>query len=104
MWNTNFRIHATEAFEIIEEYTKDGIDILLVISDWLMPGMKGDRLAKEILAIRPDIPIILCTGFTELFTEEHAKSIGVRKFLMKPMSMADLSKGIREALGQTSNN
>lgn len=86
----------------LEIFKKDPFKYELVITDYDMPGMKGDQLAQEMLAIRPDIPIILCTGFTERISEEQAKSIGVQKFLMKPMSMTDLSQGIREVLGQIS--
>jgi CheY-like chemotaxis protein len=50
------------------------------------------------LKIRADIPIILCTGFSEMITEEKARSIGVRRFIMKPLYLNDLAKVIREAL------
>ena len=85
----------------LEAFQEDPHKYDVVISDYDMPGMKGDQLAEEMLGIRSDIPIILCTGFTEKFSEEQAMSIGVRKFLMKPMSMADMSQGIREVLGKT---
>ena len=48
-----------------------------------MPGMTGIELAKEVMTIRPDIPIILCTGFSELIDEKHAKEMGIREFVMK---------------------
>jgi FixJ family two-component response regulator len=47
------------------------------ITDHTMPRMTGDTLAQELLRIRPDMPIILCTGFSELVTEERAKEIGI---------------------------
>lgn len=86
----------------LEAFKRDPQKYDLVISDYDMPGMKGNQLALEILAIRPEIPVILCTGFTERFSEEQAKSIGVKKFLMKPVSMTDLSQAIREVLALNS--
>ena len=52
-----------------------------------MPNMTGDQLARELLKIRPDIPIILCTGYSERITEEEAKDIGIKAFVMKPLSL-----------------
>jgi FixJ family two-component response regulator len=60
--------------------------------------MTGDKLAQEILAIRPGIPIILCTGFSEYITEEKAKALGIQEFVMKPLVMRDLATVIRRAL------
>ena len=55
-------------------------------------------MAQELLKIRPGIPIILCTGFSEHITEEKAKAIGIREFVMKPLVMKELAKAIRRAL------
>jgi len=60
--------------------------------------MTGIDLAREILKIRSDIPIILCTGFSELIDEEKARAMGFAGFLMKPVLMADMARLIREAL------
>jgi signal transduction histidine kinase/DNA-binding response OmpR family regulator len=73
-------------------------DFDLVITDMTMPGIRGDDLAREMLKIRADIPIILCTGFSEMITEEKTKGIGIRRFIMKPLYLKDLAKVIREAL------
>ena len=70
----------------------------LIISDMTMPKMTGDELAKELMAIRPDIPIILCTGFSEHMNEEKAKAIGVRKFVMKPFIMREMAEAVRQVL------
>ena len=70
----------------------------LVITDMTMPGLTGKELAGEFLAMRPDIPIILCTGFSEQINERKAKSIGVKAFLMKPYTMDNLNKVIRRIL------
>lgn len=70
----------------------------VVITDMTMPGMTGDAFAKEILKIRPDIPIILCTGYDEQINEEVARTIGIRKLLMKPFKMSDLGKILNDIL------
>ncbi|MFH1981823.1 MAG: response regulator [Pseudomonadota bacterium] len=70
----------------------------LVLTDMAMPGLSGDRLAKALMSIRPDIPIIICTGFSESITPEQAMAIGIRGFLMKPIQMADLAQMVRKLL------
>ena len=70
----------------------------LIISDMTMPKMTGDELAKELMTIRPDIPIILCTGFSEHINEEKAKTIGIRKLIMKPFIMREMAEAIRQVL------
>jgi len=70
----------------------------LVITDMTMPKMAGDSLADELNKIRSDIPIILCTGYSELISKEKAKSFGIKGFLMKPVTMRDLSSIIRKVL------
>jgi FixJ family two-component response regulator len=60
--------------------------------------MTGKELAIEMLKIRPDIPIIFCTGFSDVITEESAKSIGIREFLMKPVSLRQLTRTVRKVL------
>ncbi|MBU0988421.1 MAG: PAS domain S-box protein, partial [Proteobacteria bacterium] len=63
----------------------------LIITDMTMAQMTGDKLAEEILKIRPDMPIILCTGFSEKITEEKAKQLGIKAFVMKPLVKRDLA-------------
>jgi len=70
----------------------------LVISDMTMPILSGDKLARELLCIRPDIPIILCTGYSKQITKEKAGEMGIREFLIKPPSMRDIAWAIRRAL------
>ncbi|HIJ56173.1 MAG TPA: response regulator [Deltaproteobacteria bacterium] len=70
----------------------------LIILDMTMPRMTGDKLAKEILSIRFDIPIILCTGYSSLIDEDKAKDIGIAAFVMKPISMQELANTIRNVL------
>ena len=70
----------------------------LIITDMTMPGMTGAEIAEKMLAVRPRVPIILCTGFSELITEERAKQLGIREFLMKPYSLSDLSRTLERVL------
>jgi signal transduction histidine kinase/FixJ family two-component response regulator len=71
----------------------------LVITDMTMPNMTGDKLAVELMRIRADIPIVVCTGYSERIMAERAKAIGIRAFVMKPILMAKMAQAIREALG-----
>jgi PAS domain S-box-containing protein len=70
----------------------------LVITDMAMPKMTGDKLVKEVLNIRPDIPVILCTGFSEKIDETIAKEIGVADYLEKPLGKRDFALKIRKVL------
>lgn len=72
----------------------------LVISDMTMPGMTGDSLASELMKIRPDIPIIICTGYSEKIDEQRAKGLGIKGLMMKPFTIRSLSKTVRDALDQ----
>jgi signal transduction histidine kinase len=70
----------------------------LVISDRGMPNMTGDQLAGELISIRPGIPIILCTGFSNENDVKRAKAMGVKGFLMKPVAIGDLAEMVRKVL------
>ncbi|RPI77005.1 MAG: hybrid sensor histidine kinase/response regulator, partial [Desulfobacteraceae bacterium] len=70
----------------------------LVITDMTMPQMLGTTLIKEILMVRPELPVILCTGFSERINEEKVLAMGARAFIMKPIVMAEIAKVIRNAL------
>ena len=70
----------------------------LIITDMTMPGMTGAEMAKEIKQIRPDIPIILCTGFTEGLDKKWATEMGFRAYLTKPVQQKELTDAIRKAL------
>lgn len=75
----------------------------LVITDMTMPAMTGEELAIELDKILPDIPTIICTGYSELMSKEKAASLGVNAFLMKPISMVDFSNTIRSVLDKNLN-
>jgi FixJ family two-component response regulator len=69
-----------------------------VITDMTMPNMTGEKLAAELLRIRPDLPIILCTGYAESLLEKKVKNIGIRSFVMKPILRTDLAMAVQDAL------
>ncbi|MBN2515107.1 MAG: PAS domain S-box protein [Deltaproteobacteria bacterium] len=75
-------------------------DFDLVITDMTMPEMTGDKLAHEMLQTRPDIPIIICTGYSAQMTKEKAEDIGIRAFVMKPILKDEISRTIRNALSE----
>ncbi|MDD4392487.1 MAG: PAS domain S-box protein [Desulfobacterales bacterium] len=72
----------------------------LAITDMTMPHMTGTKLAQQLLAIRPDIPIILCTGFSELINEETARAMGIREYIMKPVVRKQMAEIVRKVLDE----
>ncbi|MGD9238030.1 MAG: response regulator, partial [Desulfobacterales bacterium] len=88
----------TSSIEALNLFKADPNRFDLVITDIVMPNMTGDKLANEMMGIRPDIPIVLCTGYSEKFTRQHAADMGIECFLMKPLVMQDLAGTVRQAL------
>ncbi len=88
----------TSSVEALKAFQANPDNFDLIITDMTMPNMTGDQLAQKIMEIRTDIPIILCSGFSEKMSNEKAKSLGIKKFLMKPVLIKDLSITIRRAL------
>ena len=70
----------------------------IVITDMTMPGMTGDQMASEMLQTRPGLPVIVCTGFSELINRERARELGIQAFLMKPFLKSEVAPIIRELL------
>ena len=79
-------------------------DFDLVITDLTMPNMAGDQLSNELLKIRPDIPVILCTGYSDKMTDEKAEQIGIKAFSYKPIAMTELATTVRNVLDDASRN
>ena len=94
-YNSSSFVCSTEALEV---FRSDPHRFDLVITDLSMPNLTGDRLSAEMIKIRPDIPILLCTGFSDDTCEDTLESIGIKRLLMKPIVMKDLSEKIREVL------
>ncbi len=91
---------STEAFSA---YSADPARYDLVITDMAMPEMTGDVLTSKILEINNDIPVILCTGYSEDIDEEKSAEIGIRELLMKPLTKFDLALTVRKVLGLKDN-
>lgn len=70
----------------------------LIITDQTMPELTGVELAREIMAIRQDIPIILCTGFSRLVDVDSAKELGIRALAIKPLTKREIARTLREVL------
>ncbi|MDA8165572.1 MAG: response regulator, partial [Desulfobacteraceae bacterium] len=70
----------------------------LVLTDMTMPGKTGEDVARELLVLRPGLPVILCTGFSESMNVEKARALGIRQLLMKPVIMSELARAVRAAL------
>ncbi|MBN1625589.1 MAG: PAS domain S-box protein [Deltaproteobacteria bacterium] len=90
------RISSVEALELFRSQP-ERFD--LVITDMTMPIMTGEALAAEIMKVRPDIPVILCTGFSHHINKQKAAQLGIRAFIMKPFVIRDIAAAIREVLG-----
>jgi CheY-like chemotaxis protein len=92
----------TSSIEGLEAFKANPDMFDLVITDTTMPNMSGDQLAKKILQIRPDIPILVCSGFSENMNDETAKAKGLSGFLAKPIVRSELCKMVRKALDNRS--
>lgn len=88
----------TSSIEALEAFRSNPDKFDMVITDMAMPSMSGDKLAVELIKIRPDIPVLLCTGFSTIMSEEKAISMGIKGFLMKPVTISDIDKKIRDVL------
>jgi two-component system CheB/CheR fusion protein len=88
----------TSSIEALAHFQNNPDQFDAVVTDQTMPGMTGFDLARRMLQIRPDLPIILCTGYSHLVDEEQAKMIGVKGFIMKPMSKKDIGTLLKVVL------
>ena len=88
----------TSSLEALEAFRSNPDKFDMIITDMAMPNMPGDKLSVELIKIRPDIPVLLCTGFSEAMSVEKAASLGIKGFLLKPIIMKDLAQKIREVL------
>jgi len=88
----------TDPMEALELFRRAPEKIDLVITDMSMPELRGDHLAVEMMGIRPDIPIILCTGHSEVMDEEKALAMGIRAYLLKPYERDALAAVVKRVL------
>ena len=90
----------TSSPEAFSQFQQNPARFDLVITDQTMPALTGIDLAQRMLALRPELPIILCTGYSSLVSENKAKELGIRGFVMKPLSIKEISALIRNVLDQ----
>lgn len=89
------RHHSIEALDLVKA---DAEAFDLVISDMTMPVMTGDELARELLKIRKNLPIIVCTGYSKKISEGSFKKIGIKAVAFKPIIKKDLARIVRKVL------
>ncbi len=88
----------TDPVEIFETFEKDPSGFDLLITDMTMPKMTGYDLAKRIKALRPEMPIILCTGYSDMIDEKKAMEMGISRFIMKPLALYTVAETVRQVL------
>ncbi len=90
----------TSSLEALEAFRSQPERYDLIITDMTMPHITGDKLARKLMEIRPDIPVILCTGFSTQISHEKAKEMGIKGYIMKPPLVRDLASTVRRVLDE----
>lgn len=94
-----YRVTAfTSSVEALEAFKASPDTFDLLVTDMTMPDLTGTVLAKKIMAIRPDFPVILCTGFSESIDEKKAKALGIQEYILKPILNNQLATAVRKVL------
>ena len=93
-------ISRTSSLEALKLFRTQADHFDLVITDMTMPQMTGEKLAQEIITIRPDIPVILCTGFSHQIAEDKTLNTGIKGLLMKPTIRSEMAKMVRKVLDE----
>jgi signal transduction histidine kinase/ActR/RegA family two-component response regulator len=88
----------TEGANAVEVFRNDPDKFDLLITDQVMPGMTGSEMFAQMREVRPDLPAIMCTGFSEQLSRDEALAMGIHEVLAKPVTRADLARAIRAAL------
>ena len=91
----------TSSTEALEAFRSMPEKFDLIITDMTMPSISGDKFAQKIRKIRPDVPVILCTGFSEKLNRQHALQMNINGFLMKPVDKAKMAVTIGKVLKTT---
>lgn len=86
--------------EALKLFSADPSQFDLVMMDQTMPFMTGETLGKEMMRIRPDIRVILCTGYSDMISSEKATAMGFRGFIMKPFTVREGAELVRRVLDQ----
>ena len=100
--NLGYKIEAvTNGREALRIFSEKKEDYDLVITDMTMPGLTGVDLARQLLVLRPDLPIIICTGFSDRLDENIAREIGIREYVSKPIVLKQFAGVIRKVLDES---
>jgi PAS domain S-box-containing protein len=89
-----------ESLDALKMFKANPDNFDLVITDMAMPDMTGDNFAKEIISLKPDIPVIICTGYSERINKEQSEALGVKGFIMKLVVISEMAKMVRKALDE----
>ena len=95
---------STDPLQALGIFKADPHEFDLIITDMAMPGMTGDQLGAEIFKIRSNMPVMLCTGYSEKISERQAFDLGICSFAMKPLDEIDFANRVRKALDEARNN
>lgn len=87
-----------DSIEAFAEFSRNPAEYDILVTDQTMPKMTGSELAEQCMRIKDGLPVVLCTGFSEILTEEKARAIGIREYVTKPVVKADMARAIRKAL------
>ena len=88
----------SSSLEALADFLKAPSQFDLVITDQTMPGMTGTDLARRMLQIRPDLPIVLCTGYSNLINEESTAILGIKELALKPLTKSSLAQLVKKIL------
>jgi CheY-like chemotaxis protein len=100
--NLDYRVEtSTNSERALKRFSSDPYAYDAVITDHTMPRLTGAELATKMLDIRPDLPIIICTGFSENLSGQRAKALGIREYIMKPIDPGSLASVVRTVLDTT---
>ncbi len=88
----------TDSRKALEKFRAEPDAFDLVITDHIMPHLTGTRLSEEMLAVRPGLPILICSGYSEQVDEEKIAAFGIKGFIQKPFTVSEISQAIRKAL------
>jgi CheY-like chemotaxis protein len=90
----------TSSEEALELFMRNPQAIDVVITDQTMPRLTGAELARKLMDVRPELPVILCTGFSQAVTPDMAKELGISEYLYKPILQSSLAEALRRVLDQ----
>jgi len=91
----------TSSLKALELFKEDPHRYDLLLTDLIMPQLNGDKLVSEIIEIRPDMPVIITSGFTDTIVNDNFKQISNKAFIPKPFQPQELAKTVRQVLDRT---